>query len=55
MCDAFDAMVSDRAYRRALSLTDAHGRVRRCAGTQLHPGVLEAFCVLWAGAPVAMA
>ena len=46
VCDAFDAMVSDRPYRQALSLADAMAELRRCAGTQFHPGVVEAFCTL---------
>ncbi len=56
VCDAFDAMVSDRAYRQALSLDDAMAELRRCAGTQFHPGVVEAFCALVGqGAPAAAA
>ena len=56
VCDAFDAMVSDRAYRQALSLADAMAELRSCAGTQFHPGVVEAFCTLVGqGAPAAAA
>jgi diguanylate cyclase (GGDEF)-like protein len=50
VCDAFDAMVSDRPYRDAISLADALAELRACAGTQFHPGVVDAFCTLM-GAP----
>ncbi|EQD63492.1 response regulator receiver (CheY-like) modulated metal dependent phosphohydrolase, partial [mine drainage metagenome] len=33
IADAFDAMVSDRPYRKGMSLEDARTEVRRCAGT----------------------
>ena len=41
-CDAFDAMMSDRSYRRALSPANAVAELRRCAGTQFDPAVVEA-------------
>jgi diguanylate cyclase (GGDEF)-like protein len=43
-CDAFDAMTTDRPYREAVSEADAIGELRRCAGTQFDPMVVEAFC-----------
>jgi diguanylate cyclase (GGDEF)-like protein len=43
VCDAYDAMVSDRPYRRALSQADAIGELERCAGTQFDPVVVRAF------------
>jgi diguanylate cyclase (GGDEF)-like protein len=46
VCDAFDAMVSDRAYRTAMPIAVAVAELRGCAGTQFHPGVVEAFCDL---------
>jgi diguanylate cyclase (GGDEF)-like protein len=46
VCDAFDAMVSNRPYRTAMSLADAVIELRSCAGTQFHPGVVDAFCAL---------
>jgi HD-GYP domain-containing protein (c-di-GMP phosphodiesterase class II) len=48
VCDAWDAMVSDRPYRRALSREDALTELRRCAGTQFDPAVVEAFEVVLA-------
>ncbi|MFI4991912.1 MAG: HD domain-containing phosphohydrolase [Solirubrobacterales bacterium] len=43
VCDAFDAMTSDRSYRVALTPQDALAELRRCAGTQFDPHVVEAF------------
>lgn len=42
--DAFDAMTSDRPYRRALSLQAALQELKRGAGTQFDAGVVE--CLL---------
>jgi hypothetical protein len=39
-CDAFDAMTSDRAYRRALDKEAAVAQLREHAGTQFDPGVV---------------
>ena len=39
--DAFDAMTSDRPYRRALSLEAALGEIERGAGTQFDARVVE--------------
>jgi diguanylate cyclase (GGDEF)-like protein len=46
VCDAFDAMTSTRAYRTARSADDAIAELRRCAGTQFDPDVVEVFCAL---------
>jgi len=43
VCDAFDAMVSDRVYRRALSYEQAIRELERGAGTQFDPRVVSAF------------
>ncbi len=43
VADAFDAMTSERVYRRPLSERDALAELRRCAGTQFDPAVVEAF------------
>jgi HD-GYP domain-containing protein (c-di-GMP phosphodiesterase class II) len=40
--DAYDAMISARAYRRALSHREAVRRLRAGAGAQFDPGVVEA-------------
>jgi putative two-component system response regulator len=43
VADAFDAMVSNRPYRSALSITEAINEIKRCAGTQFDPVVVTAF------------
>ncbi|HVC22884.1 MAG TPA: HD-GYP domain-containing protein [Candidatus Dormibacteraeota bacterium] len=43
IADAFDAMISDRPYRAAMSLEDARAEVVRCSGTQFDPKAVEAF------------
>jgi HD-GYP domain-containing protein (c-di-GMP phosphodiesterase class II) len=52
-CDAFHAMVSDRPYRSALVVTEAVEEVRRCAGSQFDPAVVEALLAELAVAPQA--
>jgi diguanylate cyclase (GGDEF)-like protein len=44
VCDAFDAMTAERPYREPVSEDDAVAELRRCAGTQFDPMVVEAFC-----------
>ncbi|HEX5059286.1 MAG TPA: HD domain-containing phosphohydrolase [Kofleriaceae bacterium] len=46
IADAYDAMTSDRAYRRALSHEIAIGEIERCAGTQFDPELSNAFVKL---------
>jgi response regulator RpfG family c-di-GMP phosphodiesterase len=41
--DAFDAMVSDRVYRKGRPYAEALEELERCAGTQFDPLVVEAF------------
>jgi response regulator RpfG family c-di-GMP phosphodiesterase len=41
--DAYDAMTSNRAYRRALPHEIALGEIERCSGTQFDPEVAAAF------------
>jgi HD-GYP domain-containing protein (c-di-GMP phosphodiesterase class II) len=43
ICDAFDAMVSDRPYSAARSLDEAMAELRRCAGRQFDPALVSAF------------
>ena len=48
VCDAFDAMTSDRPYARALDPADALDELRRGAGTQFDPKVVDAFSSVYA-------
>jgi putative nucleotidyltransferase with HDIG domain len=41
-CDAFNAMTTDRSYRKARPVSEAMDEVRRCSGTQFDPRVVEA-------------
>ena len=43
VCDAFDAMISGRPYRRAVTAKAAIDELRRCAGGQFDPEVVEVF------------
>ena len=43
IADTFDAMTSDRPYRRALSAEAARAEIARCAGTQFDPRCADAF------------
>jgi diguanylate cyclase (GGDEF)-like protein len=42
VCDAYDAMTSDRPYRLARSAQEALAELRRCSGTQFDPAVVAA-------------
>jgi response regulator RpfG family c-di-GMP phosphodiesterase len=43
VADAYDAMTSSRAYRRALEHSVALTEIARCTGSQFDPAVVEAF------------
>jgi diguanylate cyclase (GGDEF)-like protein len=43
VADAFDAMTTDRVYRRKLDIEDALNELHRCSGTQFDPEVVAAF------------
>jgi HD-GYP domain-containing protein (c-di-GMP phosphodiesterase class II) len=43
VCDAFNAMTTDRPYRAAMSVAEALAELRREAGRQFDPGVVTAF------------
>ncbi|MFY9585008.1 MAG: HD domain-containing phosphohydrolase [Candidatus Acidiferrales bacterium] len=46
VADTLDAMTSDRPYRRALPISAAREEIKRCAGTQFDPQVVEVFLTL---------
>ncbi len=47
VCDAFHAMTSDRPYRGAMRHEDALEELRRNAGAQFDPAVVQAFLEVW--------
>jgi hypothetical protein len=48
IADAYDAMVHDRPYKRAIPHDQAIEELRRHAGTQFDPELVELFCDLYA-------
>ena len=46
LADTFDAMTSDRPYRKGMSWEVALGEIGRCSGTQFEPCLAEAFVLL---------
>jgi HD-GYP domain-containing protein (c-di-GMP phosphodiesterase class II) len=42
VCDAYNAMTTDRPYRSARDTSDAVEELRRCSGTQFDPAVIQA-------------
>jgi HD-GYP domain-containing protein (c-di-GMP phosphodiesterase class II) len=51
IADAYDAMTRDRPYRTAISHGEALMELRRHAGTQFDPELVNLFCELYADAP----
>jgi putative two-component system response regulator len=52
IADAFDAMTSERLYRRALTDDRALAEIRRCAGSQFDPEFARAFLEVWSDASI---
>ena len=46
VADALDAMISDRPYRKASTISHARDEIQRCAGTQFDPAVVEVFLAM---------
>lgn len=51
VADAFDAMVTDRPYRKGLPRDTALEELRKCSGRQFDPRVVEAFLAVLARGP----
>jgi HD-GYP domain-containing protein (c-di-GMP phosphodiesterase class II) len=41
--DSFEAMISERPYRKALSFKQAIAELEKCSGSQFDPSVVRAF------------
>ncbi|HET8607643.1 MAG TPA: diguanylate cyclase [Gaiellaceae bacterium] len=52
VADAYDAMTSDRVYRRSLTREDAIAELERCAGSQFDPTIVSLFVAELASEPV---
>ncbi len=48
VCSAFVAMMRHRPYSDAITVEQALAELRRCAGSQFHPAVVDAFTQLFA-------
>ncbi|GAG05818.1 unnamed protein product, partial [marine sediment metagenome] len=46
VADAYEAMTSERPYRRAFSPIEALTELERCSGTQFDPKIVEAFVTI---------
>jgi diguanylate cyclase (GGDEF)-like protein/PAS domain S-box-containing protein len=53
VCDSFDAMTSNRAYRTAMSTEGALSELHNCSGTQFDPAVIAAFVKAMSSQPAA--
>jgi diguanylate cyclase (GGDEF)-like protein len=47
VCDAFDAMISDRSYAPPMAAAEALAELERQAGTQFDPEVVRIFSAVW--------
>ncbi|WP_395858279.1 HD-GYP domain-containing protein [Desulfofundulus sp. TPOSR] len=46
VADSYDAMTSHRVYKPPKSVREALGELRRCAGTQFDPLLVDVFLAL---------
>jgi HD-GYP domain-containing protein (c-di-GMP phosphodiesterase class II) len=47
VADSFEAMTSNRPYRKAMTPQEALGELQEKAGTQFDPRVVQAFCTVF--------
>ena len=52
VADTFDAMTTDRPYRKSLGRAAAIEEIKRCSGTQFHPAVVKAAVELYEGGKI---
>ncbi|OPY03917.1 MAG: Cyclic di-GMP phosphodiesterase response regulator RpfG [Syntrophorhabdus sp. PtaB.Bin184] len=43
VCDAFDAMITDRPYRKAMGADEVVAEIARCSGSQFDPEIVKTF------------
>jgi len=44
--DSFDAMISDRPYRKAMSINEAKSELIKCSGSQFDPEIIKKFIII---------
>lgn len=49
IADAFEVMISQRPYKKAMTTGNALAELRRCAGTQFDPELVNVFCAAISG------
>ncbi len=49
IADAYDAMTSDRPYRKAMSQREALDEIKKCSGTQFDPQLVSVFISMMGG------
>ncbi|MCL6472533.1 MAG: diguanylate cyclase [Firmicutes bacterium] len=47
IADAYDAMTTDRPYRKGLTVDEALGEIRRCSGSQFDPKIVDKFLAMF--------
>jgi|GEM_PF-1722866 len=47
VADSFQAMISNRPYRRGMPVEDALIELKDCAGTQFDPAIVDVFLKIW--------
>jgi HD-GYP domain-containing protein (c-di-GMP phosphodiesterase class II) len=52
IADSYDAMTSSRPYREQLSSQQALNELKRCAGTQFDPELVDTFCKIIESTPL---
>lgn len=55
IADAFEVMISQRPYKKAMTTGNAFAELRSCSGTQFDPELVNVFCTTMNGAMLASA